>query len=294
VNAPAVSPVLAMCASALLFAVMAAVAKLAAAAVPGAEVAFFRFSLGTLVCLSVHLRRGLKPVNKRGLLLRGLFGGCAVLCYFISIEHLPVGIATLLQYTAPAFTTLFAAAALGERPGLALLGALALTLGGVALLVIGQTPPGTGLVASRWELVGMLGAIFSGAAVATIRMVRQTDGAWEIFTAFNAGGALITLLPTVRRFVPPAQPRTALLLLAAAAISVVAQLGMTWSLRWLKASTGGILMQLTPVGALAIGAAAFGERIHPVAWAGACVALLGVSWGAHLSASRSDTLPEEP
>ena len=75
-----------MCASALAFAAMAAFAKLAAGAVPGPEVAFFRFVLGSLVCLAVHQRRPLRAQNRRGLVLRGLFGGCAVLCYFTSID----------------------------------------------------------------------------------------------------------------------------------------------------------------------------------------------------------------
>ncbi len=274
-----------MCASALLFSAMAAFAKLAAGSVPGPEVAFFRFVLGSLVCLAVHQRRPLRARNLRGLVLRGLFGGCAVLCYFTSIEHLPVGIATLLQYTAPAFTTLWAALALGEKPGLALLGALALTLGGVALLVLGQTPAGEAFTLNRWELVGMLGAVLSGAAVAAIRQLRATDGSWEIFAAFNAGGALLTLGPTLRSFVLPG-PRAALLVLAAASFSIVAQLGMTWSFRWLKASLGGVLMQLTPVAALAIGAVWFGEQVRPLAWAGAAVALTGVSLAAYLSGVR--------
>jgi drug/metabolite transporter (DMT)-like permease len=128
--------------------------------------------------------------------------------------------------------------------------------------------------------------MLSGAAVATIRELRRTDGAWEIFAAFNAGGALMTLVPTARSFVLPG-PRAALLILAAAGISIVAQLGMTWSLRWLRASLGGLLMQLTPVATLALGAVWFGEQIHPLAWAGAAVALLGVSAGAWLSGVRS-------
>jgi drug/metabolite transporter (DMT)-like permease len=201
----------------------------------------------------------------------------------------------LLQYTAPAFTTLWAALALGEKPGRALISALALTLGGVLFLVLGQTPAGQPLALNRWELVGLLGAMLSGAAVATIRQLRATDGAWEIFAAFNAGGALLTLWPTARSFVVPG-PRTALLVLAAASFSIVAQLGMTWSLRWLKASLGGILMQLTPVAALAIGAVWFGEQIHPLAWAGVAVALTGVSLGAYLSGARGAqaTVTEDP
>ena len=35
------------------------------------------------------------------LLYRGVFGGVAVLLYFLAIEHMPVGMATLLNYSSP-------------------------------------------------------------------------------------------------------------------------------------------------------------------------------------------------
>ena len=287
---PAPSATLVLSISALGFAAMAAFAKLAAARVPGPEVALIRFVLGTLVCLAWHQRRPLRARNLRGLAVRALFGGSAVYCYFLSIEHLPVGIATLLQYTAPAFTALWAAIFLGERTGPRVLLALALALGGVALLVVGQSPPGDPALFNRWELVGLCGAVLSGAAVATIRALRRSDGAWEIFAAFNLGGALLTLGPSVQRWVWPSGGEWALLL-AVATLSVGAQLGMTWALRWIKASVAGLLMQLTPVSALAIGALAFGERIHPLAWVGVAVTLAGVSAGAWLAGPSQ---PAEP
>ena len=287
---PAPSATLVLSVSALGFAAMAAFAKLAAAQVPGPEVALIRFVIGTLVCLAWHQRRPLVAKNRRGLVVRGLFGGSAVFCYFVSIEHLPVGIATLLQYTAPAFTALWATIFLGERTGPRVLLALAVALGGVALLVVGQSPPGDAALFNRWELVGLSGAVLSGAAVATIRALRQSDGAWEIFAAFNLGGALITLGPSLQRWVWP-RPGEWALLLAVATLSVGSQLGMTWALRWIKASVAGLLMQLTPVAALAIGAAIFGERIHPLAWLGVAITLLGVSAGAWLAGPSAPSAP---
>ena len=41
----------------------------------------------------------MRATNKVGLLMRGAYGGAAVLFYFLGIAHLPVGIATLLNYT---------------------------------------------------------------------------------------------------------------------------------------------------------------------------------------------------
>ena len=81
----------------------------------------------------------MRASNKLGLLLRGAYGGAAVLFYFLGIAHLPVGIATLLNYTRARCSRrstrpLF----LGEAITPATLGALALTSVGVVLVIAGD------------------------------------------------------------------------------------------------------------------------------------------------------------
>jgi len=280
--------ILAVCS--LVFALMALIAKAAAARLPGSQVAFVRFLLGLLACAAISVRRPLRARNKRGLFLRGVFGGAAVLCYFITIEHLPVGVATLMNYTAPVFTAFWAALFLREPLSGASVAALALATCGVALVSLGTArlqPVGAG----HWFVVGALSAILSGAAVAVIREVRKTDGAWEIFAAFCAAGAVIAGIPAVRGWIPPTG-REWWLLVAVGLLSVIAQVGFTWSLRYIRAAPAGIIQQLTPVAALALGWLDYGDRISAMSALGAAIALSGVSWGAwHIS---RDVLPEDP
>ncbi len=285
-SAPAVAV---LAASSLLFAVMALFAKAAAARLPGAEVAFVRFVFGIATCAAISLRRPLRAHNRVGLVLRGLFGGGAVLCYFVAIEHLPVGIATLLAYTAPVFTAIWAALFLDEPLDAVSVGALALAIAGVTLVSAGTSRSG-GAATAAWLLVGGLSAVLSGAAVATIRDVRKTDGAWETFAAFCVGGALITGVPAVRGWVAPST-REWWLLAAVGASAVGAQMGFTWSMRYVRAAPAGIVQQLTPVGALVLGRVVYGDRISPLAAVGAALALSGVSWGAwHIARG---VLPED-
>jgi drug/metabolite transporter (DMT)-like permease len=286
-----VPPAAVLVGSSLLFAGMAVLAKLAARRLPGYEVAFIRFVVGCACCFAVSRRRPFRAVNKRGLLQRGALGGLAVLGYFTAIQHLPVGIATLLNYSAPVFTALWATLLLGERLTARAAIALGVTSCGVFLVVRGGETAAAAI--GFWEIVGAVSAVLSGAAVATIREVRRTDGAWEIFASFCAAGLLITAGPTLARWTAPNGLEWTLMLLVGLT-SVAAQLAMTWSLRYLRAAEAGIITQLTPVCALAIGALAFGERVRGVALGGAALVVGGVVWGALRGADAPAPAVEDP
>lgn len=284
------SAALVVAGSSLIFAVMALLAKEATVRLPGPEVAFVRFLIGAGVCGAVALRGAFRARNKAGLALRGLLGGAAVLCYFTSIERLPVGLATLLNYTAPVFTAIWAALFLHEALDAISVASLAIATCGVAMVsASGMTTPSQ----KAWLLLGALSSVLSGAAVATIREVRRTDGSWEIFASFCVVGAFITGVPAARSWVQPS-PREWWLLAAVGVTSVVAQLGLTWALRYLRAAPAGILQQLTPVGALVLGAIVYRDRITALSALGASVTIAGVSLGAwHTSRAGPPVLPED-
>jgi drug/metabolite transporter (DMT)-like permease len=270
-----------------VFAAMALATKLAAARLPGPQIAFVRFVIGIAACALAAIRVHMHARNKPGLIMRGAYGGAAVFFYFLAIAHLPVGIATLLNYTAPVFTAIYAAVFLGEAITRPTLGALALTSVGVVMVIGGTAPPGSLGQASLgpWLLVGMVSAVLSGAAVATIRQVRQTDGSWEIFAAFCLAGAAICIGPALASWVAP-QPGEWLLLAAVGVTSVIGQLLMTHALRYVRAAVGGVIAQLTPVTSLAFGWVLFDDRIGRLALAGTVLTLAGVSIGAYLAAGR--------
>ena len=270
--------------AALVFALMAVLAKVAARRIPGPEVAFIRFAVGLAAFAIASRRIRMRANNKLGLVMRGAYGGAAVLLYFLAIAHLPVGIATLLNYTAPVFTAIYAALFLGEAVTPATVAALCLTTAGVALVISGTAPPGSFGI-GPWQLTGVGSAMLSGAAVATIREVRRTDGSWEIFAAFCIAGAAITGPPALAAWVRPDAAEWALLL-GVGLSSLVAQLLMTHALRYVRAAVGGVIAQLTPVASLAVGWALFGDRLGELALVGAALTLAGVSLGTYLAAGR--------
>lgn len=263
-----------MALSAAFFGMMAFAAKLAARGLSGGEVAFFRFVFMTLplVLVPSAARKAVTFQRLDLLFYRGVFGGTAVLLYFLVIAHISVGIATLLNYSSPIFAVAFAAVFLGERVHPRLLLPSAAALAGLVLSAGGE---GAGVHFGRWEALGLLSAVLSGAAVAAIRAARRTEGSWAVFGSFTLFGLLASAPFGIVGFRPPSL-REWLLLAIVGACSVAAQLLMTYSYRWVTNLQAGVLYQLTVVLSLALGVIFLGDRLSPVQIFGVLLTLSGV------------------
>jgi drug/metabolite transporter (DMT)-like permease len=264
-------------ASAALFGVMALAAKLAAARLPGTEIAFMRFAVMLVPLLAVPrlARRALDFERADLLIYRGVFGGTAVLLYFLAIAHIPVGIATLLNYTSPVYSIAFAALFLGEHVDRRLLLPLAAALVGMVLAAGGGHTSGPLLQLGRWELVGIASSVLSGAAFAAIRAARRTEGSWSIYGSFSLCGLLATAPFAWRSFERPT-PREWFLLVAVGVCSLLAQLLMTWAFRWVTNLQAGVISQLTVVLSILLGAVVLGDRLTLVQSVGSVLTLAGV------------------
>ena len=95
-------------------------------------------AVGLLVFLGLFARARLR-VGRRELLFLVLFGVTGVAfvqwLYFVAIEHLPVGIALLIQFLAPLFVALFSRFVYHERIRSRIWVALALCIVGLAVIV---------------------------------------------------------------------------------------------------------------------------------------------------------------
>jgi len=273
---------------------MATAAKVASHSVSGTETAFLRSAFGLVACLGYHLfQRRLVARNKMGLFWRGTTGAIAVYAYFLAIEHLPVGIATLLNYTSPIFTAIWAA--ILYRHSLSKRAAVALTCTtlGLAAVIYGQSPPGS-IRVEPWEMVGMCGAIMSGLSMLFIAELRKTDGSWEIFAAFSLACMLVAAPQTLAHFTRPhAHAWLALLVMGVA--SVGAQVLMTYAMREVSATISGIVNQITPVASLLFGYLLFDDRFNRVTRVGIVLVLVGGSIGAVIAhaARTPERSPDE-
>jgi drug/metabolite transporter (DMT)-like permease len=267
--------------SSTAFGVMAFFAKLASTrGIGGAEVAALRFATGLVPVLLVpDVRRRALTWQRRDLLLyRGFFGGVAVLLYFLTIDRVPVGLATLLNYTSPVFAGLYAALFIDEPVQPRVLPALAVALAGVFLVVRAHGDEGGGLSHGPlgvWSAVGLLSAALSGAAVTAIRVARRTEGSWAVYTSFNAIGLLATAPFAIASWSTP-DLRGWVCLVLVGLLSMVAQLLMTHAYRWIDNLRAGVVQQLAVFVAMAFGAVFLHESVTARTLIGSLLTVAGV------------------
>jgi drug/metabolite transporter (DMT)-like permease len=288
-----------MAASATMFGAMAFTAKLASARLSGPQVAMIRFAVGLLPCVVVtpYRRAALHFHRLDLLLLRGFFGGLAVLLYFLAIQHTSVGVATLLNYTAPLYSGIFSMLFIGEQISPKVLLPLPVALLGVFLVVHAHAAPGDVLGFGRWELVGACSAVSSGVAVTAMRAARRGENSWSVYASFCFLGLLVTAPFGIATWQKPTGAEW-VSLAATSLFAIGAQLLLTFTLRWVDAMTVGVISQLAVLISMALGATVLGETITPEAAAGAALTISGVIGVVYVTsltkrtASAEEVVPE--
>jgi drug/metabolite transporter (DMT)-like permease len=267
-----------MIASATLFGLMAFSAKVASARLSGPQVAMIRMAVGLMPALLVpRWRRAAMHFRRLDLILyRGFFGGLAVMLYFLAIQHTSVGVATLLNYTAPIWSGTFSMLFIGERFSSRVLFPLPIALTGIVLVVHAHAAPGDLLGFGRWEIVGACSAIASGVAVTAMRAARRGENSWSVYASFCLLGMLVNMPLAIAQWKMPRG--TEWIAIAATSIFAMgAQLLMTFSLRWVDAMTVGVISQLAVLVSMALGALFLDERITLLAAIGAALTISGVA-----------------
>jgi len=261
-----------MFASAMMFGAMAFAAKIAALRLSGPEVAMVRMAFGIVPVLLVPrwLRSATKIQRVDLILIRGLFGGLAVMLYFVAIQHTSVGLATLLNYTSPVWSGLMSMLFLHERFSARVLIPLPVALFGIFLVV--NANPGR---FNRWELAGVCSAIAGGAAITAIRAARRTESSWAVYASFCFFGMLVNAPFALMQWKWPHADEW-LALAATGLLAMGAQLFMTFSLRWLDAMTTGVISQLAVIVSFVFGAVFLHDHVTPVAALGSALTIGGV------------------
>ena len=262
--------------SAFIFSITAALVKAGAHSAPVGQLIFCRFFLG-LLALQAARTAGLvrfNAVNRKGLLLRGLFGGVAVICYFLAVYYGTITHGVILNSSYPVFVAMFSFLYIGERLRGVVVFPLVAAIVGVVLIV----KPQAGVM--QWaDLAGLLSGIFASFAILTVRKLRETDSPWAIVYFFNLIGTLLTFpLLAIQPVVYSA--RAILLMFGIAAGANFSQILLTIAYRNTRASEGSIATLSSAIFSAALGALFFGESLDAATVAGAAFIL---SAGVYLS-----------
>jgi drug/metabolite transporter (DMT)-like permease len=266
-------------AAGVLFGLSAVLARLATmGGLNGGQVTFGRFAFGLVFVGALFAARpGTFRPRRKGLLVsRGLFGGLAALLYFLAIERIPAGEATLLNNTFPIWAVLLSLFLLNERPTIHLAIALAVASAGV-FLVVGGGDVRLGL---GWgQALAIASAITGGAAITSIRALRATDNAPTIFFAFAVGGLLVSTPFAFGSWPTGTLPYLAMI--GVGVVAFVAQILMTEAYGALSVPEAALWQQLTPIASY-LWALTLGERIGWFTVVGVLLGVAGVVYGSVL------------
>lgn len=253
--------------SVMLFVVMSALIKAASDTVPPGQAVFFRsfFAIPvilTWLALRGDLRTGLKVKSPMGHFWRGVVGTTAMGLMFAGLGLLPLPEVTALGYTAPLLTVVFAAMFLDERVGLFRIGAVALGMIGVLIVLSPRLSTLSGPMVETAQAVGavlvLLGAVCAALAQIYIRKLVATEETSAIVFYFSLTSTLLSLLTIPFGWAIPGGTETVYLILAGV-LGGTAQIFLTSAYRFADASVVAPFDYASMLFALSIGYVIFDE-----------------------------------
>jgi drug/metabolite transporter (DMT)-like permease len=266
--------------SSLPFATMAVLTRTLAGVVPSSQVVAVRFFIGLIgVALMFTFTRSRPNLRRwRLLLVRGFFGGVAVLCYFFAIANLGVGPATMLNYISPVYAAVFAGVILKERPGAWLYVGLVLATLGAILVTAGTGAFEHPLTPGLGAIAGVAAGVFGGASMTGVHALRKDTDATTVFFAFCFVGFLIAAPISSSTWVP-LEGGTLLRVIGIGILSFIAQMLFSFGMGFTTASRGSAMTQLVPVVTWVLSVSLLGDWPQPITLAGAVLCLAGVLIG---------------
>jgi len=173
------SGLLYMVGAAFFFSLMSLFVKLVGQRLPSQEIVLVR-SVITLLYSYLAVRWAQTSLwgQQRGLLfLRGLLGFGGLSCFYFALTKLPLADATVIFYSNPVLTALFAALFLDERLGPAEIAGALMSFGGITLIARPSFLFGASASSLHLLYVGVafVGALCAAGAYAVVRTLRESE-----------------------------------------------------------------------------------------------------------------------
>lgn len=268
--------------SVTLFITMSALIKAASGHVPPGEAVFFRSACAIPVILvwlawRGDLRTGLKVASPIGHFWRGFVGTAAMGMSFAGLGLLPLPEVTAISYAAPLLVVVFAAMFLNEQVGVYRIGAVALGLVGVLIVLAPRLSALSGPTVETAQAVGAMvvltGAICAALAQIYVRKLVQTEETSAIVFYFSITSTALSLLTVPFGWVLPSGFELGLLV-TAGILGGLGQIFLTSSYRFADASVVAPFDYASILFALSIGYFVFDEVPTSAMLTGAALVIL--------------------
>jgi drug/metabolite transporter (DMT)-like permease len=282
--------------------------RLSSAPLSGATESLIVFAcMGLMLAPFAWRTRDRKRRSRRAwtlLMLLGVIDGVNVLCFFSALQHTTVALAVLTHYLAPLLVALLAPLVVGERWRVRTFIALAISLGGVVLLLQPWTLRDDATSSLVGPALGATSAFFFAGTVLIAKMLGNDDtgpqehhgrfsiyeiGAWPkapaclvlvVAAALQGGSSALTV----------DVPVFALLLAGTIAFGTVPLVMFYVGLARTPASQASVLTLCEPLVAVIVGVVAWHEVPGPLALVGGALVLAGAGV---IARSQEATTPNE-
>lgn len=243
---------------------------------PEFELVFFRCIISLVICIAIIRAKKIPffGVNKKWLFIRGLAGSIGLTLFFYTLSNLPMAIATIIQYSSPIFTIIFAIYLNNQKvkPIQWLFFAVAMT----GIIVIGVGKIDKVPIDPTWIVVGLISAVFSGIAYNAIIKCTNTDEPVTVVMYFPLVAAPITLILLLTTGYVVPQGIEWLLLLLIGILTQIAQVSMTRAFNSESAAKVTPIKYIGAIYAVSIGFFVFDETLSLNATIGIILVLIGV------------------
>lgn len=239
---------------------------------PIPEIVLFRSIISFIMSYIIIKRKGLPlfGVNRKWLLIRGICGTIALTTFFYTIDHLPIAVATTVQYLSPLFTVVIAVFLLKETVKPIQWIFFAISFLGVFTIGISKfigKSDGLTMINPWWVLAGIVSAISSGLAYNAIVKCKPTDQPINIIVYFPIVAVPIMTILCFFNFVIPVGKEWIIILIIGV-FTQFAQLLMTKALHKEATATVTPFKYFGSIYAVFIGMFLFGEFISIYAYIG--------------------------
>lgn len=246
--------------------------------IPAHELVFFRSIISFTITLFL-LKRAKLPIlgtNKKWLLIRGFSGMIALTLFFYSIHHLPIAIASTIQYLAPIFTIILAVFILKEKVKflqwlfifISFFGASLIGFSSLIKIEIIQ-------IDITWVVLGIVSAAFSGLAYVSILKLKNTEKPLNIVLYFPMLSIPIMGIWCIFDFVKPLGIEWLYLILIGI-FTQFAQISLTKAFQYGDANSIAPFQYFGSIYAIILGHFVFYEYLSLLSYLGILLILIGV------------------